>query len=298
MKNLLKVITVSVLLASLTALTGCGSKPTEDEPIISTVSANHITVNLSNSKVAVILNKTADEDVSKILVENTMDESLVTVNMTEEKASFIWPFAEEGKEYVLCAKVINSKDETTAKEYVSFKVEGTPAVKINNEAFDNSTLVLVAKGNKRIVRFNTTQDALKAVTSALETNASKLKIDIYSGKHYNTDISEATKVATLEKEVSNKTDLEEVFEGYDLIEKASVFELTPTEMNAALSKAKTYFAVATVDFTLGDNKDITFSSKTLYSNDTIYTPIRQRDLLLLEGAIVDTYPIDEVSSEK
>lgn len=290
MKKLVKVLLAGIMLASIIS---CGSKPTEDEEIISTVSANHITVNQSNSKVSVILNKAADEDVAKILVENTLDESLVSVNMTGEKASFTWPFAEAGKEYVLCAKVVDSKDEVTAKEYVSFKVEGTPAAATNTEAFDNSTLVLVAKGNKRVVRFNTTQDALKAVTSALDTNASKLKIDIYSGKHYNADVSNAVKVATLEKEISNKTDLEEIFEGYDLIEKASVFGLRPTEMNAALSKDKTYFAVATVEFTFGDNAEITYSSKTLYSNDTIYTPIRQRDLLLMEGAIIDTYPISE-----
>lgn len=282
-----KLLISAFAILSAFCILSCGSTPASED-VISEVSANHITVSQSQSKVTVILNRSAEENISAITVSDALNESSVTVPMPQEKVSFIWPFAESGKEYMLCADLLDDKNTSTAKEFVSFKVEGEPSVCTNTDAFDKATLVLVAKGNERTVRFNSSQEDIKTVTSAFKTTAANLKIQIYSGKHYNSDISQASLVATLTKPVLNKEDLQQVFDGYDLISNAKAFNLTPSKMNAALSQNKTYFAVATVEFSLPETSDLKFNSKTLYSNDTIYTPVSASELSKIESAI-DNY---------
>lgn len=287
MKKITTKFFLAIMAFSVFTTFSCKSTDVEEEEVyISTVSANHITIRQTDSKIKITLNKASDEDISSIKVYDTMDESQVVVPMNNEVVDFVWPFGESGKEYMLCAQLINKKGVETTKEFVSFKIEGTPATTKYTDEFKTATLVLVARGNERIVKFNSTQQALKAVTSAFKTDASDLQISIYSGKHYNSDISKAKLVATLKKPINNKNDLAEVFNGYDLIINSDVFGLTPTEMNAALSANKTYFAVATVNFTIPEAAGINFTSRTLYSNDTIYTPISQRDLDVISTTII------------
>lgn len=296
MKKIIQTTLSLTFILSLFTFFGCGSTDTEaeiqtepsapEETILSTTTSKHVTIDQSNSKIKITLHKEADEDISAIQIFDTLDESQITVPMTSETISFVWPFGENGKDYMLSANLIDGEGNSKTKEFIDIKVEGNPAAATYTEDFLNSKLVLIAKGNERVVKFNSTQDALKSVTEKLNPNTSELQINIYSGRHYNADTSKAVLVATLTKSIENKADLEEVFNGYDLISNAKVFGMTPTEMNKALSANKTYFAVATVKFPVSGLEKVSFTSRTLYSNDTIYTPINAVDLQKMENASV------------
>lgn len=292
MKKIIKTTLLLSIFASLFTFFSCGSTDAEsenqtepsapEEAIISSVSAKHFTVDQSNSKIKITLHKNPDEDIAAIQIMDTLDESQVTVPMTSDSVSFIWPFGENGKDYMLGANLLDANGNTTSKEFVDIKVEGTPAAATYSEDYLNSRLVLIAKGNERVVKFNSTQETLKTVTEKLNPKTSELEISIYSGRHYNGDLSKASLVATLSKSIENKADLEEIFNGYDLISNAKVFGMTPTEMNKAFSANKTYFAVATIKFPVPGLEKVSFTSRTLYSNDTIYTPINSVDLQKME----------------
>ena len=79
--------------------------------------------------------------------------------------------------------------------------------------------------------------------------------------------------------MNGKAIIQKYTQGIDIIEDSYRFGLTPSELNARLSKRKTYFAVATVSFTIPDYPDgIRFTAKGVYSNDTIYTPLAKNEI--------------------
>lgn len=269
-------LTILLCTASL-ALTGCGSTDTE-ETIISSVEANHILVNVTNSNVKITLSKLENEEIDIIEVADENNGYLTSVQMTESKVSFIWPFAEAGKEYTLTAK-INAKD-NYQEETVSFKVENEMESLINiSEDYVNTVISLIAKSNQRLIKIDTPYTTLSSVFEKAKIENAKLLITVYSGKHYKATSADSVLVGTITRNFTDKAVLDPFKNGYDIIANASSMGLTPSAVNNSLSEKKTYFAMAQVQFTMPESPaGVVHTANGFYSNDTIYTPIAEKDL--------------------
>lgn len=286
MKKLLNSVFAILLIALSYTLISCGSTTTPvDEPVISTVEANHIRVDLTKSTVKITLSKTAEENIKKIDVLEVPFASVCSVNMTKNKVSFIWPFAEKDKEYTLCAKFeVNGK---TQEEYVSFKTHGDVVSQVTTPKDDNNNaLSLVAKSNQRFLKCEAPFDSISSLLKNVKAENAKLLISLYSGKHYQTTQKDAVLVGTSKTDF-NKNSLSAYTsgEGLDIIKSSQRFGMNAKQLNAALSKNLTYFAQATVQFTLPEYQDsILFTAKGIFSNDTIYTPVSESELANNEAA--------------
>lgn len=276
MKRFHKILVTSFIFAGLLCLAGCGSTDS-DETVISSVEAKHIRVDVTKSNVKVTLTKAEGEDVQKIDVIETPDGSTTSVTMNQNEVSFIWPFAEGGKEYTLCARIYGSK---TSEEYVSFKIEDEfkPVVQYPDK-YNEAYISLVAKGNKRYLTLETSYDTFSSMAGKAKGDNVTFTLAIYSGKHYKAGPSDSELVASAGTSMNGKAIIQKYTQGIDIIEDSYRFGLTPSELNARLSKRKTYFAVATVSFTIPDYPDgIRFTAKGVYSNDTIYTPLAKNEI--------------------
>lgn len=275
--NKLKSFTVAALLSTAALLFfGCGSTDADDT-VLSTVEANHIRVDVTKSNVKITLTKLEGEEIDTIDVAEVPNGSLTTVAMTEPTVSFIWPFAEPGKEYTLTAKIY-AKD-NYQEETVSFKTENDISSIIKySEDYDYSVISLIAKSNQRLLKIDASFDTISSIISKASPQNTKLLISVYSGKHYKASEKDAVLVGTIQRDFT-KASLEPYTSGLDIIEKSYLFSLSPSQMNSKLSSKMTYFALATVQFTLPDTpQGIVFTAKGIYSNDTIYTPIAAKDL--------------------
>jgi hypothetical protein len=276
MKKLSRFLITAFIFAGLFAVTGCGSTDA-DETVISSVEAKHIKVDVTKSNVKVTLTKAENENIEKIDVIENSTGSITTVGMKEPSVSFIWPFAEGGKEYTLCAKIYGDK---TSEEYVSFKIEDEfKPVLDYSDAYKASMISLVAKGNKRYLTLETPYSTFSSFVSKAKATNVDFELSIYSGKHYKASASDSELVGKVVTSFSGKGIIEQYIKGIDIIEESYRFDLTPSQMNAKLSKRKTYFAVASVSFRLPDYPEyIRFTSPGVYSNDTIYTPLSKNEI--------------------
>lgn len=276
MKRFHKILVTSFIFAGLLCLAGCGSTDS-DETVISSVEAKHIRVDVTKSNVKVTLTKAEGEDVQKIDVIETPDGSTTSVTMNQNEVSFIWPFAEGGKEYTLCARIYGSK---TSEEYVSFKIEDEFKPIVNySDAYKASMISLIAKGNKRYLTIETPYETFSSFVSKAKATDVDFVLSIYSGKHYKASASDSELVGTVVTSFNGKSLIQKYTNGIDIIEDSFRFDLTPAEINAKLSKRKTYFALATVSFRLPDYpENIRFTAKGVYSNDTIYTPLAKNEI--------------------
>lgn len=281
----LTVLLFTTIFAGLLCLTGCGSTDA-DETVISSVEAKHIKVDVTKSNVKITLTKAENENIEKIDVIETPDGSVTTVIMNEPSVSFIWPFAQGGKEYKLCARIYGDK---TSDEYVSFKIEDEFDAKIKYpDEYNNAAISLVAKGNKRLLTLETPYSTFSSFTGKAKATNIDFELSIYSGKHYKASVSDSELVGSVTTAFSGKGIVEQYNKGIDIIEDAYRFNLTPAQMNSMLSKRKTYFAVATVKFKISDYpENITFKAKGVYSNDTIYTPLAKNEIPSGNGNIND-----------
>lgn len=273
MKKLLKAF--SILIASLLILS-CGSV---DETVTSQISANHITVQQIKSGVKILLNKTAEEDITHIEVIDQEYGNYISVDMgTNLTQSFIWPFSDKDKEYTLLAKLYGV--DSYSEESVTFKVENDcTSILSYTEDYLESQLILIASGNKRLVQFETDKNKLMSVFKKASPKNTKLSIEIFSGRK--ADYSPSTKaIASFQDSIDNKESLQQFIDGFDLIENASLFNLTASQLNQLLSANTKYYAKASVKFTLDENypEGLIFSTQPLFSNDTVYTPIAAEDL--------------------
>lgn len=274
--NKTKMLLSALLLAAVPLFFSCGSTDA-DETVLSTVEANHIRVDVTKSNVKITLTKSEGEEIDTIDVAEVPNGSLTSVAMTQPSVSFIWPFAEPGKEYTLTAKIY-AKD-NYQEETVSFKTENDIASIIKySEDYDYSVISLIAKSNQRLLKIDTSFDTISSIISKANPQNTKLLISVYSGKHYKASEKDAVLVGTIKRDFA-KAALEPYANGLDIIEKSYLFSLTPSQMNSQLSSKMTYFALATLQFTLPDTPEgIVFTAKGIYSNDTIYTPIKAADL--------------------
>lgn len=262
---------LAAILLSAAFLNSCATSA-KDEPAISEVASNHMSVAVTKSTVKITLTKQADEDIQQIDVVEVPNGSISSVKMDQNSVSFIWPFAEPSKEYKLCAKIYGSQ--SYSEEYVTFKTEATNSSSISySDAYKTSDILLVAKGNERLITINTDFNTINSAISKAKPTSTSFILSLYSGFNYNASSKDSVLVGNIVSKF-DKNAVEKFSKGYDIIANAKDFNLTPKELNNALSQSRTYFAVASVTFTLPDYpQNVSFTSKGIYSNDTIYTPV-------------------------
>ena len=286
-QNIKGTVKISVMLIafvlSAAIFAACASKP----KVLSSKSSKHITVQQTNMGVYIVAHREKSEDIKTIQL--TDSENGATIDLSDSTSvTFLWPFAESGKSYTLNAYLRG--DRTKSKETVTFKTDSvSTTITKYNEDYLKSKLVLIASGTKRIVKLNTTKEALLSVLGATNVAYSKVTVDIFSGRHFNTDEMEATYIGTFSIPLVNAGDIKKLTDGYDIISIASAFNVTSSQLNSRLAQNPTYFARAYVSFNLADDSSaaVAYTTKYIYSNDTIYTPVGDKDLLEIESAAND-----------
>ena len=246
----------------------CGTK----EVVTSSVAEKHITVQQTTLGVKILLKKTAAEDINYIEVVDSEDGCSSTVNFgTKTSSSFYWPFADEGKTYTLIAKLFGNEE--YSEESVTFTVENKcVSVLTYAQDFLDAKLNLIADGNKRLVKLQTNAKDLSEVLSKLPLDSANLKLEIYSGSKRTE--TEAVSAATF-TENTKTGNIQKLVDGYDIIENAAEFGLTAEKMDKLLSANPTYFAKTYIQFTTDTAADVIYSTKLIYTNDTIYTPLAE-----------------------
>lgn len=244
----------------------CGSK----EKITSTVSNKHITVQQTTLGVKILLKKTAAEDINRIDVVDFESGSYASADFgTKTEASFYWPYADKNNTYTLIAKLYGNQ--AYDEETVTFTVENDCTSIISyTDDYINAKLNLIADGNKRLVKIHANENGLTTAIKDAPVENAIFAVEIFSGSKRKEN--DAVSAATIKRNISGN-ELKKLIDGYDIIGNASDFDMTAADMNKLLCKATTYFAKASIQFTLKDSSDITFGTKLIYSNDTIYTPL-------------------------
>jgi len=256
---------IAVFLCSLLFFS-CGSK----EKITSSVSNKHITVQQTTLGIKILLNKTTSEDIYKIDVVDSESGSYASADFgTKTEVSFYWPYADKAKTYTLIAKLFGN--DAYAEEEVTFTVENEcTSIVAYTEEYLNAKLNLIADGDKRLVKIHATENDLTSAVKDAPVESAIFAVEVFSGSKRAE--AKASSVATIKKDISGG-ELKALIEGYDIISQASDFGMTSEEMNSLLCKNTTYFAKASIQFSLKDSKDVIFGTKLIYSNDTIYTPL-------------------------
>ncbi len=277
MKKLTKIFAVSLLLLGAVSLIGCASDNLEEE-VTSSVSEKHITVDQTKSTVRITLNKFEGEDITEIDVLDPETGCMAYCPMTLSTVTFNWPFAIKGNEYTLCAQIIGSG---YSEEYVTFTVTGdVTSDYVDSKKFKDSDIILIAKGNERLIKFETTKADFESSLKKVPSNA-ELNIAIYSGIHFKAKPTDSTLVAAYRTSTGNKNIFDSFVKGYDIIANSNTFGYSAKELNDLLSANKTYFTVVRVIYEpQGEQypKGFKFGGPSLSSNDTIYTPVLAEEL--------------------
>lgn len=269
-----KTIFLSLLVLVAVFLTGCASK----RKVLSTQTSEHLTVEQTSEGVYIVAHKDKSEDISKIQIIDSETGSGAVIDLTSnDSVEFLWPYAETGKSYTIDAVISGNK--TSVKESVTFKTEAVSASIVNyNKEYNQTKIVLIATENKRNVKLYTSKETLLSVVGTAVANA-EITVDIFSGKRLGNskkDSSTSVYIGSFSKKILNVADLTSLLNGYDIISTASTFGLSPAELNKKLSSKPTYYARVYVSFNLSedDSSAVKYTTKYLYSNDTIYTPVR------------------------
>ena len=253
------------------ALTSCGKTA---DTVTSSFTEGHITVQQTTSGIRLVIKKTADEDIKKVTVVDAEEGHSASSSFGNAlSTSFAWPFVEKGKEYTLNAQLFG--DEAYSEETVTFKVDNDcSSILKYTDAYLNSKMKLIADGDKRLVKLETTKDNLTSILAGKNIGEYSLKISVYSGSRK--DISPQNLVGISNLTTTMSDDVMKILtgEGYDLIAKASDFGHTDRSIDAEFCKNQKYFGSAIIYFTLKDGEEnIEYGTKPIYTNDTIYTPV-------------------------
>lgn len=145
-------------------------------------------------------------------------------------------------------------------------------VEIDDETF-NPKIVLVASGTQRLVRLSVAKSELLMDMDEKAVSAITLDMKLYSGRKP-ADGAEQTKtpVATVSFDILKNP--ETLVKGYDLMANEKELKLSADEIDSALSKDQYYYAEGKLEITVKDGKLVT-KTKTIYSNDTVYTPLEK-----------------------
>lgn len=256
--------------------TACASKP----KVLSSKSSKHITVQQTSEGVYIDVHKEKSEDITQVQLIDETNGNGATISMENETAvNFFWPFATSGETYTIHAYLTGKK--AKSEETVTFKTDSVATCITNyDDAYLKTKLVLIATENQRVVKLNTSKEALLSVLGPTASLNAKITVDVFSGKHFNASTNDYERIGTFSKDILNLKDLDRLANGYDIISTAGDFGYTPADLNKKLSSKPTYFARACVSFNLteDDSAAVKYTTKHIYTNDTIYTPIAETDV--------------------
>lgn len=264
-----------IAFTALILFAGCASKP----KVLSSKSSKHLTVQQTNMGVYIVAHKEKSEDINTIQIIDSVNGNGAIINLENETSvEFLWPFADSGKTYTINANL--SGKHAKSQETVTFTTDSVSSCMTSyNQDYLDSKLVLIATGNKRIVKLNTKKEALTSVINPTSVSNPNLTIDIFTGKHFNATEDDYELIGTINKKMTNILDIQKLIDGYDIISTASAFGITSAALNSRLSKNPTYFARACITFNISDgDASVTYTTKYIYTNDTIYTPITSSEL--------------------
>lgn len=143
------------------------------------------------------------------------------------------------------------------------------ASELDDESF-TSRIVLVASGSQRLVKFEMPDNQILPDVDIKSIKAASLKLEIYSGRKPKEGAKDGTPILTLNFNLLK--DADKLAEGFDLMTAEKETKLSAEELNSKLSKNQYYYAKGSFEATVKDSNPGT-KTKTLYSNDTVYTPL-------------------------
>ena len=156
-----------------------------------------------------------------------------------------------------------------APEEITIIEEDQPPVKYTEE-YNKAKIYLIADGSQRIVKLDSTKEAVLSVFESELPKDAMFRVQIFSGNK--TDKESGTKLLPEATITVSPDDITKFADGYDLMANAADFGSTAKDLDKALCAKETYFAEATVYFTTKEAKGVTFGTKLITSNNTVYTP--------------------------
>lgn len=141
---------------------------------------------------------------------------------------------------------------------------------IDDESF-TSRIVLIASGSERLVKFEIVNDELVPGIDKKNIKSASLEVSIYSGRRPAKGAKEGTPVVTMKFDLLK--DADKLLKGYDLMANAKTLKTTAKDLNSKLSADQYYYAKGNFEASVKEGKTVT-KAKTLFSNDTIYTPLQ------------------------
>lgn len=142
---------------------------------------------------------------------------------------------------------------------------------ITDEAF-SPKIVLIASGSERLVKFEIDKNELIPGINTSAVQASSIEISIFSGRKPANGGSAGTPVATITFDLLK--DADRLLKGYDLMANEKELKISAADLNSKLKANQYYYARGKFEATVKEDKLVT-KTKTLYSNDTVYTPVEE-----------------------
>lgn len=142
---------------------------------------------------------------------------------------------------------------------------------IKDENF-SPKLVLIASGSERLVKFEIDKNALLPNVDTKNIKAAQIKIDFFSGRKPASGAKAPAPVASITFDLLK--DADKLINGYDLMANAKDLKSSAEDLNKAFSAAQYYYAKGSFEATVKESKLVT-KTKTIYSNDTVYTPLSE-----------------------
>ena len=140
---------------------------------------------------------------------------------------------------------------------------------LDDEAF-TSKIILIASGTQRLIKFEMPDNQILPDVDAKTIQAASLNVQIYSGRKPKEGKADGSPVCSLSFDLVK--DADKLLKGFDLMAAEKETKLSAEKLNDALSKNQYYYAKGDFEATVKDGKVYT-KTKTLYSNDTVYTPL-------------------------
>lgn len=142
---------------------------------------------------------------------------------------------------------------------------------IKDENF-SPKLVLIASGSERLVKFEIDKNALLPNVDTKNIKAAQIKLDFFSGRKPADGAKDPAPVASITFDLLK--DADKLINGYDLMANAKDLKTSAEDLNKAFSAAQYYYAKGSFEATVKESKLVT-KTKTIYSNDTVYTPLSE-----------------------
>ncbi len=142
---------------------------------------------------------------------------------------------------------------------------------IKDENF-SPKLVLIASGSERLVKFEIDKNELLPEVDTKNIKGAEITINFYSGRKPKDSAKEGNPVGTITFDLLK--DADKLINGYDLMANAKDLKTSAEDLNKAFSASQYYYAKGNFEATVKESKLVT-KTKTIYSNDTVYTPLSE-----------------------